>query len=63
MRKRLGEATQKRGLAITQLSRYIPHQEDPSFVNNHSIINQSITSNSSSFLNASITSEAAILKL
>ena len=63
MRKRLNENTQKRGVAITKQSRYIPHQEHPSFVNNHSVINQSITSNNSSVLNYSITSEAAILKL
>lgn len=62
LRKRLNEAFQKRGVGITKASRYTP-QEDPSFVNNHSVINQSITSNSSSMLNCSVTSEAALLKL
>lgn len=58
---RLSEASQKRGVAMIKKSAFMG-QKDPSFINNHSIIDQSLASNNTS-LNCSVTSEAALLKL
>jgi hypothetical protein len=71
LKRKLNEITisqsKQKGLGVTKQSRFLI-QEEPSFINNQSVmnqsVNQSINSNASnSFMNSSITSEAAMLKL
>lgn len=67
LRRKLAESSQnkQRGVAIIKPPKY--SSEDPSFVINQSVahqsMNQSLSNASNSFMNASITSEAAMLKL